>query len=110
MPPVRFPRAFAGGSAAAHGTGPGADRSSFAVTEDIGGRAWRSLACMNPAAAFLVIVLLVAGASALGLLWRRRQGRVTAASGRDAAEPVTAAELGSDEPLGPQATLLQFST
>lgn len=65
---------------------------------------------MNPAAAFLVIVLLVAGASALGLLWRRRQGRVTAASGRDAAEPVTAAELGSDEPLGPQATLLQFST
>ncbi|MCU1447629.1 thioredoxin family protein [Cryobacterium sp.] len=65
---------------------------------------------MHPAAALLVIVLLVAGASALGLLWRRRQGRLTAGSGLGAAEQVSAAQLGSDEPLGRQATLLQFST
>ncbi|WEO78630.1 thioredoxin family protein [Cryobacterium sp. SO2] len=65
---------------------------------------------MNPAAALLVIVLLVAAATGLGLLWRRRQGRLTAGSGRDACEPVTAAQLGSSEPLGHQATLLQFST
>ena len=57
-----------------------------------------------------MIVLLVAGASALGLLWRRRQGRLVAGSGRVASEPVTAAQLGSDAPFGRRATLVQFST
>lgn len=65
---------------------------------------------MNPAAALLLIVLLVAATTGLGLVWRRRQGRLTAGSGRDACEPVTAAQLGSAVSLGPQATLLQFST
>jgi len=65
---------------------------------------------MNPATALIVIVLLVAAATGLGLLWRRRQGRLTAGSGRHNGAPVTAAELGSVEPLGQHATLLQFST
>ena len=65
---------------------------------------------MNPATALLAIVLLVAAATGLGLLWRRRQGRLTAGSGRNNGVPVTAAELGSVEPLGRHATLLQFST
>lgn len=65
---------------------------------------------MNPAAALLVIVLLVAAATVLGLAWRRRQGRLTAGSSRDACEQVTPAQLGSAEPFGQHATLLQFST
>jgi thiol-disulfide isomerase/thioredoxin len=65
---------------------------------------------MNPAMALLLIVLLIAGTTALGLVWRRRQGRLTAGSGRDACDPVTAAQLGSAESLGHRATLLQFST
>jgi thiol-disulfide isomerase/thioredoxin len=65
---------------------------------------------MNPAAALLVIVLLVGATTGLGLLWRRRQGLISAGSRRDGAEPVTAAQLGSDEPLGRHATLVQFST
>ncbi|MGY4860150.1 TlpA family protein disulfide reductase [Cryobacterium sp. AP23] len=65
---------------------------------------------MNPAAALLLIVLLIAATTGLGLFWRRRQGRLTAGSTRDALEPVTAAQLGSTVPLGREATLLQFST
>ncbi|WP_130175931.1 thioredoxin family protein [Cryobacterium sp. SO1] len=66
---------------------------------------------MNPAAALLVLVLLVALTCALGFLWRRRQGRVSSAS----ADLVTAAELGlpssdSAPVFGAEATLLQFST
>ena len=68
---------------------------------------------MNPAAALLVVVLLVALTTALGLVWRRRQGRVTGANAN--ADAVTIAELGlpsSDSPpaFGAEATLLQFST
>ena len=65
---------------------------------------------MNPAAALFVIVLLIAAATGLGLLWRRGQGRITAGSGRTGSDRVTAAQLGSATPLGQQATLLQFST
>lgn len=66
---------------------------------------------MNPAAALLVLVLLVTLTTALGLLWRRRQGRVTSGS----ADAVTVAELGlpasaSAPVFGAEATLLQFST
>ncbi|ASD21641.1 thiol reductase thioredoxin [Cryobacterium sp. LW097] len=68
---------------------------------------------MNPAAALLVLVLLVALTTALGLVWRRRQGRLT--SSTDSVDAVTAAQLGlsvSDIPgvFGAEATLLQFST
>ena len=67
---------------------------------------------MNPAAALLVVVLLVALTTALGLVWRRRQGRVTGAG--ETATAVTIAELGlesSSPPVfGAEATLLQFST
>ena len=68
---------------------------------------------MNPAAAVLVLVLLVSLTTALGLVWRRRQGKVTIPA--DSADAVTAAQLGlsaSNSPrvFGSAATLLQFST
>ncbi|TFC54939.1 MULTISPECIES: thioredoxin family protein [unclassified Cryobacterium] len=68
---------------------------------------------MNPAAALLVLVLLVALTTALGLVWRRRQGQLT--SSTDSVDAVTAAQLGltvSNTPMvfGAEATLLQFST
>ena len=68
---------------------------------------------MNSAAALLVLVLLVALTTVLGLAWRRRQGRVTTVF--DSADTVTAAQLGlpaSEAPqdFGREATLLQFST
>lgn len=68
---------------------------------------------MNPAAALLVLVLLVALTTALGLVWRRRQGRVSVAG--DSADTVTVAQLGlsaANVPrvFGSEATLLQFST
>jgi len=52
----------------------------------------------------LVIVLVLAAASAFGLARRRRDGKLT--GGRPV--QVTAAELG--QPLGARATLLQFSS
>jgi thiol-disulfide isomerase/thioredoxin len=68
---------------------------------------------MNPVAAVLVLVLLVALTTALGLVWRRRQGRVSIAA--DSADTVTAAQLGLSAAnlprvFGSEATLLQFST
>ena len=68
---------------------------------------------MNPAAAVLILVLLVSLTTALGLVWRRRQGKVTISA--DSADAVTAAQLGlsaSNSPrvFGSAATLLQFST
>ncbi|TFC00420.1 thioredoxin [Cryobacterium adonitolivorans] len=72
---------------------------------------------MNPAAAMLVLVLLVALTTVLGLVWRRRQGRVSVSVSvsDDSADVVTAAQLGlsasSSPPVfGSEATLLQFST
>ena len=71
---------------------------------------------MTPAAALLVLLLLVALSAGLGLLWRRRQGTVSVSgTGRSGDVTVTAAELGltaADAPaeFGRDATLLQFST
>ena len=68
---------------------------------------------MNPAAALLVIVLLVAVSTGLGLAWRHRQGRVTPTAD-GAADTVTAGQLGlapaDAQAFGRDATLLQFST
>ena len=49
---------------------------------------------------------LIVLTAVLGLVWRARQGRVRAEQGA----VVTAAEVFSAAPFGPQATLLQFST
>jgi thiol-disulfide isomerase/thioredoxin len=67
-----------------------------AVTRVIGGL----IACL----------VVLAGATAFGMAWRRRNGRLAAP--RPAA-PSGAAQLGPAElgqPLGPRATLLQFSS
>ena len=56
--------------------------------------------------AFLVVL---AGATAFGVAWRRRDGRLAAPGRRPGGGPrLGAAELG--QPLGPRATLLQFSS
>ena len=70
---------------------------------------------MNPAAALLVIVLLVAATTGLGLIWHRRQGRVARRAGASGTVTVSARELGidpsvADTSFGDDATLLQFST
>ncbi|ANP72104.1 TlpA family protein disulfide reductase [Cryobacterium arcticum] len=73
---------------------------------------------MTPAAALLVLLLLVALSTGLGLLWRHRQGTVSVGgtgAGRSGDVTVTAAELAltpADAPaeFGRDATLLQFST
>ena len=51
-----------------------------------------------------VVVLAVAGA--FGMLWKRRNGRMTTAS--TSGDTLTAAEIGG--PLGGRATLVQFSS
>jgi len=59
--------------------------------------------------AVLVVVALVAVATAVGLVWKRRTGAVASVdAGR--AETVTAADVRTDAPFGERATLLQFST
>jgi thiol-disulfide isomerase/thioredoxin len=58
----------------------------------------------------IVCLVVLAGATAFGIAWRRRDGRL-AAPGSAAAGgglQLGAAELG--QPLGPRATLLQFSS
>jgi thiol-disulfide isomerase/thioredoxin len=58
----------------------------------------------------IVCLVVLAGATAFGMAWRRRDGRL-AAPGPAAAgggPQLGAAELG--QPLGPRATLLQFSS
>ncbi|WP_297408827.1 thioredoxin family protein [Naasia sp.] len=57
--------------------------------------------------AVTLIAALVAVATATGVLWRVRAGRVRIA---DPESVVTAALLGADAQLGERATLLQFST
>jgi thiol-disulfide isomerase/thioredoxin len=67
-----------------------------AVTRVIGGL----IACLA----------VLAGATAFGMAWRRRNGRLAAPR---SAAPSGAAQLGPAElgqPLGPRATLLQFSS
>lgn len=69
---------------------------------------------MNPAAALLVIVLLVAATAGIGLVWRGRQGRLMSAGRTSHSTTVTAAELGlpagTASAFGTGATLVQFST
>ena len=66
-----------------------------AVTRVIGGL----IACL----------VVLAGATAFGVAWRRRDGRLASPGPAAAGGPqLGAAELG--QPLGPQATLLQFSS
>jgi thiol-disulfide isomerase/thioredoxin len=60
---------------------------------------------MNPVAVFAILLGLVAFATALGLVWKSRNGRVrTAAAGSNST--VNLPEV----PRGAKATLLQFST
>ena len=70
---------------------------------------------MNPAAALLVIVLLVAVTAGIGVVWRGRQGGVLSATRTAHSTTVTPAELGLREGgatpvFGTAATLVQFST
>jgi thiol-disulfide isomerase/thioredoxin len=65
-----------------------------AVTRVIGGL----IACLA----------VLAGATAFGVAWRRRNGRLAGPRAAAAGLRVAAAELG--QPLGPRATLLQFSS
>ncbi len=57
-------------------------------------------------AALLTVLALVALATALGLVWKARTGRLRAADGDTR---LSAADLGAAE-LGSRATLVQFST
>ena len=62
---------------------------------------------MAPGLTAVVIALLAA--TALGLTWRARSGRIkVTAAGPSRASDITAAELGTD--LGSRATLVQFSS
>jgi len=61
---------------------------------------------MDPLAAGALLLGLVAVATALGLVWRSRQGRVARVTG----DVVTATDVASPVPFGTDATLLQFST
>lgn len=61
---------------------------------------------MNPLTALAVVLALVAGATALGVAWRSRQGRIAPVAG----VVLTPTDVASDVPFGDTATLLQFST
>ena len=54
----------------------------------------------------IACLIVLAGATAFGMAWRRRNGRLAAAAG--GGQQLGPAELG--QPLGPRATLLQFSS
>jgi thiol-disulfide isomerase/thioredoxin len=58
----------------------------------------------------IVCLVVLAGATAFGMAWRRRDGRLAApgSSATGGGPRLGAAELG--QPLGPRATLLQFSS
>ena len=63
---------------------------------------------MDTAAALGVLAALIAASTLLGMVWRRRNGRVTDVSGERRGEEVTGLDgFGS---FGAAATLLQFST
>ncbi|WP_344757095.1 thioredoxin family protein [Gryllotalpicola koreensis] len=63
---------------------------------------------MSPLAAVLAVVGLIAVTTVVGLIWKRRNGRVRLAA--DTAEIVRPTDVGTDAPFGERATLLQFST
>jgi thiol-disulfide isomerase/thioredoxin len=70
---------------------------------------------MHPLAAFGIVLALVAVATVLGLLWRRRQGVVAAVAGPATDADGTAwvirpADVAASGPFGAHATLVQFST
>jgi thiol-disulfide isomerase/thioredoxin len=58
----------------------------------------------------IVCLVVLAGATAFGMAWRRRDGRLAApgSAATGGGPRLGAAELG--QPLGPRATLLQFSS
>jgi len=62
---------------------------------------------MNPVLVLVVLVGLVAAATALGLAWKRGQGRVVRTDGRTV---VKAGDVPGIRRLARGATLLQFST
>lgn len=62
---------------------------------------------MNPAIVILVLVALVGVATALGLLWRSRQGRITHTNGHTV---VRVGDVPGVRRFASGATLLQFST
>ncbi|KFF59547.1 hypothetical protein JF66_10510 [Cryobacterium sp. MLB-32] len=61
---------------------------------------------MDPLVAAALLMGLVAVATALGLVWRSRQGRVSLVTG----DVITATDVASDVSFGTHATLVQFST
>lgn len=61
---------------------------------------------MSPLLALAALAALVVLATAVGLVQRARAGRLRAGSG----ETIQAGHLGTAEPLGARATLVQFST
>lgn len=63
---------------------------------------------MNWLTSVAIVLGLVAVSTGIGLLWRRRTGRVRERT--DGHTVVTAVALGSPRPFGSAATLLQFST
>lgn len=62
---------------------------------------------MNPLVIVLVLAVLVGGATALGLLWQSRQGRITHTNGKTV---VRVADVPGVRRFARGATLLQFST
>lgn len=62
---------------------------------------------MNPTLILLVLLALVGGTTALGLLWRSRQGRITHTDGRTVVRVV---DVPGVRRFARGATLLQFST
>jgi thiol-disulfide isomerase/thioredoxin len=61
---------------------------------------------MNPVAVLAILLGLVAFATALGLIWQARNGRISAPGRRTSQEAVDLPEVARGE----KATLLQFST
>ena len=61
---------------------------------------------MSPVAVVAILLGLVVLATALGLLWRARNGRISTPSGRRSQDAVNLPEVARGE----KATLLQFST
>lgn len=65
----------------------------------------RTVRSVSPLLALAALAVLVAVATAIGLLQRARAGRVTHASGT-----VSPSDVGTTEAFGERATLVQFST